>query len=357
MVYSVIRNLLFQTDPEWIHEKIIRTWEKNAQNATFNHIVDLLFKFNDPRLAIQVGKLSFPNPIGLAAGFDKDAKAISLFEKIGFGSVEIGTVTPKPQPGNEKPRLFRLKQQQGLINRMGFNNDGVEIVTERLRNRSVAIPIGVNLGKNKDTPIDNAIDDYVTGMKTAWEVADYFTINISSPNTQNLRDLQSEDYLYPFIEKLRKAADQLSEKYKKSKQIWLKIAPDLSDAELLTVVEISTKFAIDALVLTNTTITRSTSSDPLMKESGGLSGRPLFRRSNEVLKKVADLTQNQIPLIGVGGIFSTSDLLEKLRLGATMVQVYSGFVFEGPGLIKKMKKELSQKMSNMGVNQVRDLVI
>jgi dihydroorotate dehydrogenase len=303
----------------------------------------LLFKVKDASLEREVFGLKFDNPVGLAAGFDKDAKLFDELASFGFGFIEIGTVTPLPQEGNPKPRLFRLKDDSGLINRMGFNNQGIEAVVARLRRRKTNIIIGGNIGKNKVTPNEKAVDDYAICFEKLFPYVDYFVVNVSSPNTPGLRDLQEKAPLTALLNSLQ----DLNNKKDKRKPILLKIAPDLINEQLDDIIEIVADTKIDGVVATNTTIDRSgLKTDKTKVEAignGGLSGKPVRARSTEVIKYLADKSNRAFPIIGVGGIHSAEDALEKLDAGATLLQVYTGFIYEGPSLVKRINKAILKR--------------
>jgi dihydroorotate dehydrogenase len=283
--------------------------------------------------------ITFPNPVGLAAGLDKDGKHIDALGALGFGFLEIGTVTPKPQPGNPKPRMFRLPAVQGLINRMGFNNDGVDACVERVRasrywqNGGI---VGLNIGKNAITPIENAASDYVSAMEAVYEIASYITVNISSPNTQNLRALQGEEMLRSLLSSLHLAREALSDQYGMRKPLFLKIAPDLDGNDLKLIADLSIEFGIDAIIATNTTIARDAVQGlEFGQETGGLSGAPVRLPSTKVIKILKDYLGDALPIIGVGGILSGKDAQEKVAAGASLIQVYSGLIYQGPKLINE----------------------
>ncbi len=299
-------------------------------------------------LKTSVFGLTFNNPVGVAAGFDKNARYINELSYCGFGFVEIGTLTPKAQDGNPKKRLFRLKKDSAIINRMGFNNDGVEIAVEHLvKARSNGVIVGGNIGKNKITPNEKAYEDYMICFNQLFDHVDYFVVNVSSPNTPNLRELQEKEPLTKLLSLL------VSENSKREKQkpILLKIAPDLSNEQLNDIVEIVTETGIDGVIASNTTISRDnliTSSKEIEAiGAGGLSGMPLHKRSTEVIKYLADRSNGNIPIIGVGGIHSAEDAIEKLKAGAVLVQLYTGFIYEGPGLVKKINREVLKMKSNV----------
>jgi dihydroorotate dehydrogenase len=279
--------------------------------------------------------IKFPNPVGLAAGFDKEAKLFKELSNFGFGFIEIGTITPKGQTGNPKKRLFRLREDQAIINRMGFNNEGVEEAVNRLRtNRKVII--GGNIGKNKNTANHDAVSDYLICFDKLFDHVDYFVVNVSSPNTPNLRELQDKE---PLKKLLNQLMDNNRSK-KNTKPILLKIAPDLSDDQLMDIIEIVNETGIDGVIATNTTISREGLSSENKEEIGGLSGKPLGERSTEVIRFLNKNSKGSFPIIGVGGIHSPEDALEKLQAGASLIQIYTGFIYEGPGLIKKINKAI-----------------
>jgi dihydroorotate dehydrogenase len=292
----------------------------------------------DSRLKREVFGLKFKNPVGLAAGFDKDAKLFQELSDLGFGFIEIGTVTPKPQPGNEKKRLFRLKEDGAIINRMGFNNDGVEAAVERLK-KNKNVLIGGNIGKNKITPNENAVDDYKICFEALYNYVNYFVVNVSSPNTPNLRELQDKEPLTNLLNTLQ----SLNATKPKQKPILLKIAPDLTDAQLLDIIDIVKETKIAGVIATNTTIARDDLQSENKNEMGGLSGKPLKNRATEVIRFLSEKSNKAFPIIGVGGIHSAKDALEKLEAGASLVQLYTGFIYEGPELIKKINQAILAK--------------
>lgn len=299
-----------------------------------------LFQITDPSLEREVFGLKFPNPVGLAAGFDKDARLIDEFAQMGFGFIEIGTLTPKGQEGNPRPRLFRLPQDGAIINRMGFNNEGVDKAVERLRARKSSIILGGNIGKNKVTPNEQALQDYLYCFDALYDVVDYFVVNVSSPNTPDLRALQEKE---PLLELLSNLQNRNQSK-RKPKPLLLKIAPDLNHAQLDDIVEIAVQTQLAGIIATNTTISRAnlTTSAQAVAEigAGGLSGKPLAKASTEVIRYLRVHLPAQIRLVGVGGIMTADDALEKLAAGADLVQLYTGFIYEGPGLIKKINQRL-----------------
>jgi dihydroorotate dehydrogenase len=301
-------------------------------------LVKSIYQLNDPMLEREVFGLKFKNPVGLAAGFDKDAKLYKELDAFGFGFVEIGTVTPKPQPGNEKKRIFRLKEDEAIINRMGFNNEGVEAAVKRLKSNKDVL-IGGNIGKNKTTPNEDAVSDYMICFDALFDYVDYFVVNVSSPNTPNLRALQEKKPLTELLKTLQNKNEQKP----KPKPILLKIAPDLTDSQLLDIIDIITETGIAGVIATNTTIARGDLKSANKDEMGGLSGRPVKNRSTEVIRFLAEKSNRAFPIIGVGGIHSAEDALEKLDAGASLVQLYTGFIYEGPGLIRKINKEILER--------------
>lgn len=299
-----------------------------------------MYRIDNPKLEREVFGIKFSNPVGLAAGFDKNASMYNDLAYCGFGFIEIGTVTPVGQPGNEKPRLFRVKDDAGIINRMGFNNEGVENAIENLKKRKTSIIIGGNIGKNKMTPNDKATEDYVISFNALFPYVDYFVVNVSSPNTPNLRELQEKEPLKQLLQTLQ----ELNSTKEKRKPILLKIAPDLTNEQLDDIIEIANDIKLDGIIATNTTISREglkTSKDIIEKiGAGGLSGKPVRQRSTEVIKYLSEKSNKSFPIIGVGGIHSAEDALEKINAGATLVQIYTGFIYEGPRLIKRINQAI-----------------
>lgn len=339
MYKIIVRPLLFCFDPERIHHftfSLIRFLNKIP-------LVPSLFKslylVKDKSLERQLFGLTFKNPVGLAAGFDKDAKLFNELGNLGFGFIEIGTLTPKPQPGNPKKRLFRLKEDNAIINRMGFNNGGVEEAVTRLK-KNKGVLIGGNIGKNKVTPNENATDDYVYCFNALYDYVDYFVVNVSSPNTPNLRALQDKEPLTKLLQELKLQ----NAKKANPKPILLKIAPDLTDEQLLDIIDIVKVTKIDGVIATNTTISREGLQSDNKTEVGGLSGKPLTQRSTDVIRFLSEKSQKAFPIIGVGGIHTAQDALDKLEAGADLVQLYTGFIYEGPKLIKDINKALLKKL-------------
>ena len=341
MYKSIIRPLLFLFDPEKVHQFTFR-WLKFVNKIPFvPALLRVRYRLKDKYLEREVFGIKFPNPVGLAAGLDKNAELFSELSSLGFGFIEIGTVTPKPQPGNPPKRLFRLVEDEGIINRMGFNNEGVEAIVARLKKNKNLI-IGGNIGKNKWTENDKAHEDYLYCFEHLAPYVDYFVVNVSSPNTPNLRSLQEKEPLQKLLTLLQEANGKLP----KSKPILLKIAPDLTDEQLMDIIDIVEQTRIAGVIATNTTITREGLTSEKKAETGGLSGRPLTQRSTEVIRFLAEKSQHRFPIIGVGGIHTPEDALEKLRAGASLVQIFTGFIYEGPSLIKRINKAIIKRMKN-----------
>jgi len=340
MYKALIRPFLFLFSAEKAHHLAfsLTKFFFNLPGAKF--INKSLFQLKSPKLERELFGLTFPNPVGLAAGFDKDAKLIDELASLGFGFIEIGTTTPKAQPGNPQPRLFRLKEDNGIINRMGFNNEGLDAAIQRLKNRKSKVIIGGNIGKNKITPNEEAFNDYEKCFLQLFPFVDYFVVNVSSPNTPGLRDLQEKEPLMKLLNHLM----ALNKKQEKAKPILLKIAPDLTNQQLDDIIEIVNETKIDGVIATNTTISRDDlSTDETRVKSignGGLSGKPLRNRSTEVIKYLHVNSNASFPIIGVGGIMSAEDAIEKLEAGASLLQLYSGFIYEGPSLIKEINKAI-----------------
>lgn len=337
MYKSLIRPLLFRLPPEKAHHftfSLVKTIHKIPGVSAINRS---LFKPQGKNNEVKLFGLTFPNRVGLAAGFDKDGKLFDELANYGFGFIEVGTVTPKAQPGNSQPRLFRLPADEALINRMGFNNEGVEALVRRLRKRkNHKVIIGGNIGKNKVTPNENALDDYRICLKALHPHVDYFVVNVSSPNTPNLRELQEKEPLKALLSALKSD----NAEFPKPRPILLKIAPDLTNSQLDDIIEIVEETKIDGLIATNTTISRkglSTATGAVeLIGLGGLSGKPVRIRSTEVIKYLHDKSEGRIPIIAVGGVNTAADYQEKIAAGASLVQVYTGFIYEGPGMVKQL---------------------
>jgi dihydroorotate dehydrogenase len=340
MYKLLIRPLLFLFDPESIHHFTFRALRMANAIPGVGGLLRSRYVVSHPSLERKVAGITFPGPVGLAAGFDKDARLIGPLNALGFGFIEIGTLTPKPQGGNPRPRLFRLPLDKALINRMGFNNEGVDAAVQQLRKRDSRIIVGGNIGKNKVTPNDHAVDDYRYCFEALEAYVDYFVVNVSSPNTPGLRELQEKEPLTRLLTEMKR----LSNSRPKPKPVLLKIAPDLTNSQLDDVVSILRSTATDGVIATNTTISRdnlSTARDRVERAgNGGLSGAPLTKRSNDVIRYLRSKLGKDYPIIGVGGIMSPQDALDKLNAGADLVQVYTGFIYEGPGFVRRINKFL-----------------
>jgi dihydroorotate dehydrogenase len=338
-MYELLRPLLFALDAETAHGLTLYA----SDVAQRSGLSGLIAKPPAP-LPVRVFGIDFPNPVGLAAGLDKNGDHLDGLAALGFGFVEIGTVTPRPQSGNDKPRMFRLPNHEAVINRLGFNNGGIEALVRNVEKATFRGVLGINIGKNKDTPNERAIDDYLMCLERAYPLATYITVNISSPNTQGLRDLQEEETLRRFIGTLRDAQERLASQHGKRKPMLLKIAPDLTDTELDAIAEVLLASGIDGVVCTNTTTDRETvAGDPNAGETGGLSGRPLFDKSTAVLRGMAARLGGKLPIVGVGGILDGDTAAEKIEAGASLVQVYSGLVYRGPKLIAEAVTEIRRR--------------
>ncbi|MEW7291228.1 quinone-dependent dihydroorotate dehydrogenase [Aquimarina sp. 2304DJ70-9] len=337
MYKLLVRSILFGFDPERVHHFTFKTIRFINRIPLMSSVIKGMYRNNNPKLGREVFGLKFKNPVGLAAGFDKDAKLFNELSDFGFGFIEIGTLTPKPQAGNPKKRLFRLKKDNAIINRMGFNNGGVEDAVKRLK-KNKGVLIGGNIGKNKITPNENAVEDYNTCFDALFDYVDYFVVNVSSPNTPNLRALQDKEPLTALLNTLQEKNLQKP----KQKPILLKIAPDLTNEQLLDIIDIVKETKIAGVIATNTTISREglQSNPDLSNETGGLSGKPLTVRSTEVIRFLSEQSNKAFPIIGVGGIHSAQDAIEKLEAGASLVQLYTGFIYEGPKLIKDINKAI-----------------
>ncbi len=350
-MYPLIRNLLFLFPPEDVHYFTMNVLHNVCSIQSVKNNIRKNFSFNNAALQKKLFGLDFKNPVGLGAGFDKNALYIDELETLGFGFIEAGTVTPLPQSGNEKPRLFRLSKDNALINRMGFNNDGVETIAKRLYNRKLkrvksTLVVGGNIGKNKSTPNENAWKDYEICFNNLFDCVDYFVVNVSSPNTPGLRELQEKESLKRILAHLQ----NINASKTIYKPLLLKITPDLNIAQLDDIIDLSFEVNLDGLVATNTTITREYLKTDVQKlnkiGSGGLSGKPLLKRSTEVLRYLTKQLENKIPVIASGGIFNGADAKEKFDAGASLVQVWTGFIYEGPSIVKNICKYLVESKTN-----------
>ena len=327
-LYPAIKPVLFQLDPEVAHTVTVKM-------MVMAHKLGLIGSLAPAKQApVSALGLTFPNVLGLAAGMDKSASAVEAWSALGFGSVEVGTLTPRPQPGNPKPRLFRLPEHRALINRMGFNNPGIHAAVARLEKRRTKAVVGVNIGKNFDTPNEKAVDDYLYCLKAAYPVADYIAVNISSPNTKGLRDLQGEESIRGLLGALQKEQAALKQQQGRHVPVLVKIAPDLEPLHIEALARVFNELGVEGIIATNTTLSRAAvAGHPLAEQAGGLSGAPVTQRSTEVITAFRQLLHPHIPIIGVGGIMRGQDAADKLRAGARLVQIYSGLVYAGPALI------------------------
>lgn len=334
--YLLLRTLLFQLDPETAHD-----WTQMLLRLPGAGLLARIAAFGIPNAPRRVMGIDFPNPVGLAAGLDKDGECIAIWRALGFGFVEVGTVTPRPQPGNPKPRMFRLPRAQALINRMGFNNQGVDRLVERVRRTGGQGVLGINIGKNADTPVERAADDYLLGLRKVYPWASYVAVNISSPNTPGLRDLQYGATLDRLLEALKTEQARLASEHGRYVPLAIKIAPDIADADLPTVGQALLRYELDAVIATNTTFSRAgVEKLPHAQETGGLSGAPLMTRSTAVVGQLREILGGKLPIIAVGGILSGADAAAKIAAGASLVQLYTGFIYRGPELIREAVKAL-----------------
>lgn len=335
MYKLLIRPLLFCFDPEQVHYFTFSLIRFLNKIPGFGKLLQVMYEVKSPKLEREIFGLKFKNPVGLAAGFDKDAKLYKELSNLGFGFIEIGTLTPKAQEGNPKKRLFRLKEDSAIINRMGFNNGGVLEAVERLKKNN-SVLIGGNIGKNKNTPNEEATSDYEICFEALFPHVDYFVVNVSSPNTPNLRALQDKEPLTQLLQTLQ----NLNLTKPIQKPILLKIAPDLTDEQLLDIIDIIKETQIAGVIATNTTLSREGLQSENKTEMGGLSGKPLTKRSTEVIRFLSEKSNKAFPIIGVGGIHSADDAIEKLNAGASLIQLYTGFIYEGPGLVKAINEKI-----------------
>ncbi|MBL8911000.1 MAG: quinone-dependent dihydroorotate dehydrogenase [Archangium sp.] len=348
MYDSLLRPLLFRLDAESAHH--LGMWSLSLAETACGvaSVMRQRVKPDRSSLKMHVAGLDFPNPVGLGAGLDKNAEAMVGLFSLGFGAIEVGTVTPRAQPGNDKPRVFRIPEYQAVINRMGFNNEGVDAMAARLRELEWRpAPIGVNIGKNKDTPNERAVDDYLACAAKLSALGDYVVVNLSSPNTPGLRALQDPEVLAGLLRAVRTQVV--------GRPLFLKIAPDLGDEAVDAVVDVARDCGADGLICTNTTITRPVK-HPTAHETGGLSGKPLFTRSTEVVRRAFKRTGGKLPIVGVGGIFSGEDAWQKICAGASLVQIYTGFIYRGPALVKEILDTLEEKLSDLGLDSLQKAV-
>ena len=359
MLYRIIQPLLFRMDPERAHHLIVDGLGAAARVPGAGALLEAAWGVKEtPDLAVDLFGLHFAHPVGLAAGLDKNATAVAAFSRIGFSFLEVGTVTPVGQPGNPKPRLFRLPPDEALINRMGFNNDGADAMAERLkRHRRRTVPIAVNIGKNKTTPNEQAESDYRTCLRKLYPYGDFFVVNVSSPNTPDLRALQHGDELLSLLESVRDEMRIQAERHGGPiKPILVKIAPDNTDEQLAYIAEAAVQSGISGIIATNTTVSREGLTHPHAAESGGLSGRPLARRSTEVIRAMYRMTGGKIPIVGSGGIFDADDAYEKIRAGASLVEVYTALIYRGPGLLRSLHRGLRERLKADGFSRITEAV-
>ena len=342
LLYPIIRPIAFSMDAERTHDMTLQ-WLKRIEKSPLRALIAEQ-SIDDP---VELWGITFPNRVGLAAGLDKNGVCIDALASLGFGHIEIGTVTPRAQPGNPKPRLFRLPRAKGLINRFGFNNRGVDQLIKNVKSSKFDGVLGINIGKNFDTSVAKATDDYLICLDKVYQYASYVTVNISSPNTANLRDLQFGAALEELLLAVKQRQSLLEQKHSKKVPILIKIAPDLNDQEIEALAATFIKHKVDGVIATNTTFSRDNVKGlPHANEQGGLSGAPVFEASTQVLSKLSDLVDGAFPIIGVGGIDSGAKAIEKIDVGASLVQIYSGFIFEGPGLISRAASAIKKHLEN-----------
>jgi len=376
-LYRQLRPFLFAGDAEKVHERMLSSVEFISKFPGFLPLLRKVYVEDNPLLHTQLFDNVIDNPIGLAAGFDKDGRIHPALFALGFGFVEIGTVTPHPQKGNPRPRLFRLPEDQAVINRMGFNNQGAWKMAERLVAKTLKIKsadadlfevsgdypanissgmLGINIGKNKDTTLENATDDYVSALSTLHPFADYFTLNISSPNTKDLRNMQEKEALRILLDSVCARRDELDRNHSRNTPLLVKLAPDLDEDALKNSVRVMQEFSIQGVIATNTTVARPVLKSKYRTETGGLSGKPLQKRSTEMIRTLFAELGTDIPIIGVGGIFNGADAYEKIKAGAAAVQIYTALIYEGPGLVRKVKAELADLLERDGYKSVSEAV-
>ncbi|MGC5328143.1 quinone-dependent dihydroorotate dehydrogenase [Brevibacillus sp. SYSU BS000544] len=357
-MYRLVRNFLFKVDAEEAHERTISALHRAQNTSGGLDFLRLLYGYKHKSLQINRWGITFPNPVGLAAGFDKNAEVYHGLTALGFGFVEVGTLTPISQPGNEKPRLFRSVADEAVINRMGFNNLGAYAASQNLIDYAASdVPIGINIGKNKVTPNEEAASDYEKCLDMLYPYGHYFVINISSPNTPNLRDLQETESLRMLLRAIRSKTQELEKRGKAKKPILLKVAPDMSDEHMRDVVHTAIAEGIEGIIATNTTLSREGLTNPkIAEQAGGLSGRPLTQRSTAWVKEIYQEVGDKVPIIGVGGIFNGDDAYDKIKAGASLIQVYTGMIYEGPGIAKSINKRLVQLLQRDGFTSIEQAI-
>ncbi|NKB77657.1 MAG: quinone-dependent dihydroorotate dehydrogenase [Gammaproteobacteria bacterium] len=349
MMYKLLRPLLFRLDAETSHDLVLNALAKASNSQAICYLISLIYGTKGISKPKNLMGLTFPNPVGLAAGLDKQANASNALHAFGFGWVELGTVTPQPQPGNQRPRMFRLSAHDAIINRMGFNSIGLDEFVKNLATINPNIIKGINIGKNAATPMEHANEDYLIGLRRVAELADYVTINISSPNTRNLRDLQQDDQLDALLGALNNERKKLSDKFGKPIPLVLKIAPDVDQVQIHSITRLLLAHEIDGVAATNTTLSRqSVQNSALSRETGGLSGSPMHNQSVEVIAALRSHLQGAIPIIGIGGIDSPQAAITTLQAGADMIQLYTGLIYQGPTLVSRILKEI-KKTKKYGV--------
>ncbi|MEQ6341837.1 MAG: quinone-dependent dihydroorotate dehydrogenase [Gammaproteobacteria bacterium] len=357
MFYELIKPAFFRIDPEQAHDLVMGWMEKTGPCRVTRGIAKSIYYLEDSLLSQTLWGLRFVNPVGMAAGFDKNARAIQGLTALGFGFIEIGTVTPRAQPGNPRPRIFRLPADHAVINRMGFPNEGADAVAARMAALGKQpVPIGINLGKNKDTALEDAAADYVAALEKLFPYGDYCVVNVSSPNTPGLRLLQGADYLDTLMAEVQAANRRLAAQHgRQPLPCLLKIAPDLAQEDLEAIATLALGPTIDGLIATNTTLSREGLKQSV-DEAGGLSGTPLRVRSTEVIRTLYRITGKQVPIIGVGGIASGQDAYEKIRAGASLVQIYTAFIYEGPAIARRIKAELIELLRRDGIDHISSAI-
>ena len=361
---TILRPAVFLQDSEKAHNRMISILSRSSHSRLMMSLLGNLY--SSPELPVKVFDLEFPNPLGIAAGIDKNGQAVPAWQAIGFGFSEIGGVTLHEQDGNPKPRMFRVTKERALVNRMGFNNLGANSVLDKLKdckNKGLwpESPVGINLGKSKITPLNKAAEDYAGSLELLWSHADFFVINVSSPNTIGLRDLQESKHLESILSLCQETNSQCAVKSdKKMKPLLVKIAPELDDSYLKDIIKLIQKFGLNGIIATNTTVQRpettNSKSQKIFDEEGGLSGLPLRDRSTEMIRKIYKISKGKIPIIGVGGIFTADDAWEKITAGASLVQLYTGLVFEGPGIAKNIVSGLKKRVKDAGLNSISEAV-
>ena len=355
---NVAKPIFFKIDPEKAHHLVVGGLHTAGSIPGASHVLRSLWGVKETSdLSVDLFGLHFPTPVGLAAGLDKNAVAVKGFSSIGFGFMEVGTVTPKGQSGNEQPRLFRLPADEALVNRMGFNNEGAEAMARRLSaNQRRPIPVAINIGKNKMTPNEEAYKDYQQCIRTLYPYGDFFVINISSPNTPDLRNLQYGSELSSLLTYIMKEMQDQARKHNASKHILVKIAPDVSDAELESMVDVLQASGVTGVIASNTTLSRAGLTHPNAKENGGLSGKPLRIRSTEIISRIYSQSHGSLPIIGSGGIFTGKDAYEKIRAGASLVEIYTSLIYEGPDVNRKIHSELRKCLRQDGFRHISEAI-